>query len=366
MDKRNAAIHALMLIASGFILPTAAASAADKQPVAVRSVPDGAQPIVARCGADGAIHLVCESAEGPVYLKSTDEGRSFAAAIPVVDRASRKPGLQFTVWDLAVSPAGHAHVALGTNAWKLKLPKEEWGFYYARLDPGADAFSPLKNINRKPSEGFSLAADEQGNVSACWLADKLYANVSRDNGASFDETVEIDPAFNPCNCCTTACTYGAGGRLAVLYREETNDDRDMYLVLWDQADNSSSRVRVGRQSWKTDSCPMTYYSISAAADGFTAAWPTRGEIYFARLGADGAMRSVEEIKTPGQCGIRTGVLALSDPDGATLVAWKKDGQLGWQLYDRRGRPSGKPGSAKSAGNGAAGVVTKDGRFVLFR
>ena len=29
--------------------------------------------------------------------------------------------------------------------------------------------------------------------------------------------------------------------------------------------------------------------------------------------------------------MRTGVLALSAADGATLVAWKKDDQLGWQL-----------------------------------
>jgi len=366
MQRRQLAVRPMLLIVLGFVSLPAASAAAEKSPIVPRSVPGHRQPVVARCGADGAIHLVCDSPDGPVYLKSTDNGQTFGEPISVVDRASRKPGLEFTAWDMAVSQAGHVHLALGTNAWKLKLPKEQWGFYYARLEPGADSFSPARSINRKPSEGYSLAADEQGNVTACWLADKLYANISHDNGASFGETMEIDPAFNPCNCCTTACTYGAGGKLAILYREETNNDRDMYLVLWDQEHNQSSRTRVGSESWKTDACPMTYYSISAVADGYVAAWPTRGEIYFARLGADGAMQSDEEIKTPGKCGIRTGVLALSDSAGNTLVAWKKDGQLGWQLYDNRGRPMGKPGSAKSAGNGAAGVVTKDGEFVLFR
>lgn len=64
--------------------------------------------------------------------------------------------------------------------------------------------------------------------------------------------------------------------------------------------------------------------------------------------------------------MRTGMLALSAPDGSTLVAWKHDGQTAWQIYDVDGQPSGSPASAKSGGNGVAGVVGKDGRFILFR
>jgi hypothetical protein len=40
--------------------------------------------------------------------------------------------------------------------------------------------------------------------------------------------------------------------------------------------------------------------------------------------------------------------------------------LHWQLYDAAGRAAGRPGLATSAGKGAAGVVGKDGQFVLFR
>jgi hypothetical protein len=64
--------------------------------------------------------------------------------------------------------------------------------------------------------------------------------------------------------------------------------------------------------------------------------------------------------------MRTGIRAIPGSDGSILVAWTKDNQLGWQLYDERGRRSGKPGSAKSAGNGVAGVFTRTGEFVLFR
>ncbi|MBI3862306.1 MAG: hypothetical protein HY290_10465, partial [Planctomycetia bacterium] len=179
-------------------------------------------------------------------------------------------------------------------------------------------------------------------------------------------TIEIDQELNPCNCCTTSSTYGADGRLAILYREETNNDRDMYLALWDQQQNKVTKTRVSTTPWKIDACPMTYYSVTRSGDGFVAAWPTKGQIYFARLDASGSPRSPKEIKTPGSCGMRTGVLAIPATDGRTLVAWKKDNQLGWQLYDDRGRPAGAPASARSAGNGAAGVLTKDGDLVLFR
>ncbi len=333
--------------------------------VMVQAAPGG-KPVAARCDAQGAIHLVCNSPDGPRYLKSADGGKTFSEPISLIDQESRKPGLEFDVWDLAVSSGGIVHVAIGTNAWKLKLPPEDWGFYYARLDRGAASFAPLVNINHKPSEGFSLAADEKGNVAACWLADKLYVNVSHDNGASFGPTVEIDASFNPCNCCTTSSTYTADGRLAILYREETNDERDMFLVISDEGRGEARRTKISRTLWKTDSCPMTYYCVSATTQGFVAAWPTQGRIYFARLDNMGAVLPPGEIKTPGQSGMRTGLVALSDRDGNTLVAWKKDGTLGWQLYDKRGRPKGNAGSAPSPGSGAAGVVTNDGRFVLFR
>ena len=41
--------------------------------------------------------------------------------------------------------------------------------------------------------------------------------------------------------------------------------------------------------------------------------------------------------------MRTGMIALSAPDGSTLVAWTYDGQTGWQLYDVEGRTFGFAG-----------------------
>ena len=235
-------------------------------------------------------------------MRSTDGGKTFSEPLAVVDRQSQRPGLEFTVWDLAVGPEGRVHVALGTNAWKLKLPKEEWAFFYARLDPGAKSFAPVQNLNRQPSEGFSLAADERGNVTACWISGKLYAQVSHDHGATFGPAAEIDSTFDPCDCCTSSIAYGADGRLAVLYREETNNERDMHLVLWDQAKNHVSRKRVSTTLWKIDACPMTYYTVVPTKEGYEIVWPTEGQVYFAATRSERRPASADRSQDAGLVG----------------------------------------------------------------
>lgn len=358
-------IHVLAVLSAVSSLPAALAGDPAGKVVTV-AVPGGGRPVVARTGEDGAVHLLFDSEDGPKYAKSGDGGFTFSAAVPVVRGGSRAAGLEYAAWDMAVGKGGRVHVAMGTNAWKLKLPREEWGFFYASLDPGAAAFSPVRNINRKPSEGFSLAADARGRVTACWLSDRLYVNVSRDGGETFGPSVEIDPRCNPCNCCTTSAAYGEDGRLAILYREEADNERDMYLILWDQDEGRRTRNRVGRTPWKIDACPMTYYAVAPRRGGYVAAWPTRGQIYFARLDGRGDPSKQAEIETPGRSGMRTGVIALTAPDESTLVAWNENGRLRWQLYGAGGEPSGPPGAAKTSGNGVAGVAGKDGRFILFR
>jgi hypothetical protein len=326
----------------------------------------GGQVVKALIDSTGTIHLLANGKEGPKYAKSTDNGRTFGAPISILDEKAKKPGLEFQAEDMAIGKEGRVFVAMSNNAWKLKLPEQEWGFYFASLAPGAKAFNPTRNLNLKPSEGFSIAADENGFVTASFLSDKLYAKVSHDNGETFTANAEPNPVWDPCNCCTTSSTYGQDGKLAILYREETNNERDMYLVLWNQvAGEPPVRKRVSDTPWKINACPMTYFTVTSTGSGYVAAWPTKGEIYFARLGKNGRVLAPGEIKTPGSNGMRTGVLALAAKDGATLVAWKKGDILGWQLYSPDGKALGAGGSAPSTGNGAAGVTLPNGNFLLF-
>jgi hypothetical protein len=333
--------------------------------VEVVNIPGASNVMKAQRGSDGTIHVVFDATGGPQYVKSTDGGKTFSAPLALVDQASRKPGLEFITWDLAVGPDGRVHVALGNNAWKLKLPQDQWGYFYASLAPGAKSFSPLRNLNHKPSEGFSLAAGESGAVTASFLSGKVYTMTSRDGGATFSTFAELDPSLEPCKCCTTSTAYGPDGRLAMLYREETNNDRDIHLVLAGQNGGKPTNTRISATPWKLQACPMTYFDVRGTDSGYVVAWPTKGQIYFARLGKDGAVLPPGEIKTPGTNGMRTGIVALSAKDGTTLIAWKNQDMLGWQLYDAQGQVIGSAGSAPSRGSGAAAVALPDGRFMVF-
>ena len=334
--------------------------------VTVVRIPTRGQTLMARLGGDGTIHLLLDSSEGPLYVKSQDGGLTFSDPIAVVHAAAQKTGLTFSGSYLAVGRDGRVFVAMSNNAWQLKLPQEEWGLYFASLAPGARAFSPLRNLNHKPSEGFALAVDERGTVTATLLCDKLFVMVSRNDGETFSASAELNPSWDPCNCCTTSAAYGADGRLAILYREETNNERDMFIVLWDQRGATKPlRSRISVTPWKIAACPMTYFTINRADMGYVAAWPTKGQVYFARFNKDGRILPPGEVKTPGTNGMRNGLLALAAPDGGTLIAWKSKDVLGWQLYDANGQVKGEPGSVESFGSGAAGVVSRDGKFLLF-
>jgi hypothetical protein len=336
--------------------------------VSIIRTPNGGTPAEARLGPDRTIHLIYNSPTDliPYYVKSSDHGATFSAPIPVVEQAARKPGLDFSAAAMAVGQGGMVYVAMMTNNWKVKLAGVPDGFVFATLRPGAKAFTPVRSLNGRPSEGFSLAADGAGHVTATWLADKLFVNFSRDGGATFTSNAELNPAYDPCNCCTTRAVYGSDGSLAVLYREETNNERDMYVVVV-KKDGHQMRTRISSTLWKVDACPMTYYSLAATNEGYVAAWPTKGEIYFARLDRDGGVLQPGEIKVPGRTGMRTGLVALGASDGEALVAWKEQDQLHWEMYGRGGRPEGDHGSnsVPSSGKGAAGVVD-GGRFILFQ
>jgi len=365
MHTRRFAALALLVLGALAVDRTTSHAGEPATRVKTVRVPGADKVVRAARGADGTVNVLFDSSDGPKYAASTDGGATFGAPIAIVDAASAKPGLVYSGEDLVVGKAGRVHVALSTNAWKLKLPKEQWGLHYASLAPGAKSFSPVRNITKHPGEGFSLAADERGDVTACFLCDKLFAMTSHDEGQTFGAAAELNPAWDPCNCCTTSAAYGADGRLALLYREETKNERDVYVVLWDQRAGTKTRARVSGEDWKVNACPMTYFAVAPTATGFTAVWPTKGAVSFARLDKDGAVLAPGEIKTPGTSGMRTGVLTLSAADGSTLVAWKDKDVLGWQIYDAAGKPVGDAGTAPSKGGGAAGVASADGGFVLF-
>ncbi len=327
--------------------------------------PDGGTPVCARITNDGAVHLLYDLNGLTWYSVSRDKGKTFEKAICAVDPDSRKPGLEFSGADMSVNNSRQVFIAMSTNAWKLKLPQNQWSLQYTTLVPSASAFSPVFNLNNKSSEGFSLAADDRGNVAAVWLSDKLFANFSRDGGKTFSSNAEISKDCDPCPCCTTSSVFGVNGDLAVLYREEAGNNRDMYLLI-NHRDGRISRKRISSTLWNIDACPMSCFTITKAGGGYIAAWPTKGRVFFVKLDKDGNQLPSGEIATEGRAVAHEGILALAAPNGDTLIGWNHDGRLNWQLFDATGLPAGSTESTTEAGKWAAGVVLADSRFILIQ
>src|SRR5690348_187636 len=72
--------------------------------VSVIQTPNSGSPAEARVGPDGTIHLIYNSRKDliPYYVKSSDHGATFSSPIPLVEQASRKPGLEFGAAAMAV------------------------------------------------------------------------------------------------------------------------------------------------------------------------------------------------------------------------------------------------------------------------
>ena len=329
----------------------------------VTVIPTGGTVPDAQIDSRGVIHLVYLAGEDVFYVKSSDRGKTFSAPIRVNSEPGSASGAKYRGPDLAVGKGGRIHVVWYSNAYQRKLPKDQTGVFYAHLDPSGAAFTPARNLNHRPSDNYSLAADNAGKVAVFWTAEGAFVNRSEDDGETFSDATRIDQA-DPCECCATRAFFSPDGNLSFFYREKAQNIRDMYLMVFSAGDGQSSKEKVSATSWPINACPMTgAYLTGGNGKNLVAGWETKGRINFARLDRAGRPLAPGEIKVSEKGKYP---VALTAPDGTTLVAWKAGEALAWQMVDRKGNPQGEPGSSPSnSANRPAGVVTKDGDFLLF-
>jgi hypothetical protein len=82
MKPQQTVSNGLITIAV-LLLLTLAIRAAETERVSVIQVPGAPKVFNAQSGADGTIHLLFDSDDGPQYVKSSDSGVTFSAPIPV-------------------------------------------------------------------------------------------------------------------------------------------------------------------------------------------------------------------------------------------------------------------------------------------
>lgn len=349
------------------------ARAADAAPVVrLIDLPDGGSVADAEIDGEGVIHLVYVSlAEGVeqdvLYTQSHDDGATFTDPIRVNANAGEGYAAGFRGPDVALGADGRVHVIWYTNAYQAKRPTEDWGVRHAYKDADADAFVGERNISGRPSDNYSVDANDAGEVSIVWTAGDGFVSRSHDGGETFDDAVQIT-TIDPCECCATRVRYVEDGVLQLAYREKGDNLRNMHIVPISDALATPPRVKLDSETWEIAACPMTGAYLSAAADGSNlAAWERKSSVYYGRFDTDGSPLEPAEV-TVTDAGRYPVVLAAAD--GTTLVAWKSDFELGWRLYDASGEALDTPGEEPSLIetdnlHRFAGVVASSGDFLLF-
>ncbi len=312
----------------------------------------------------GTIHLVFVDGEDVFYAKSTDNGATFGGRLRVnSDPGTAHPPNMYRGPEIAVGRNGRAHVIWYVSAYQRHLPKEQWGVHYASLDPGATRFSPARNLNHLPSDNYSLAVDQRGRVAVFWMAAGLFLSLSEDDGSTFANARKLDAA-EPCECCASRAWLGEDGTLWCAYREKAGDDRDMFLTWTRLPGFDWQRKRMSSATWHINACPMTGSFLRGAGSGLVMAWETKGTVAYARVHPEGSQFSGSEIHEPA-----TGAkwpVALANGRGEVLLSWKRGHNLEWQAFDASDKPLGEVHSTPATSSlRHAGVVTKDGAFLLF-
>ena len=356
--RRNGFFHLVLI--SLFSLRGLSASSAER--VRVVSTPGGGQVPDAEIDQLGTVHVAYVSGQDAYYARSGDSGQTFSAPLRInSEPGSVHPPNMYRGPDLAIGAAGRVHIIWYANAYQRKLPQDQWGVFYSKVDPAQPAFAASQNLNHKPSDNYSLAADGKGNVAVVWMAGKVFVNRSRDNGDTFGEAEPIQAA-DPCECCASRAFLTKDATLCIAYREKANNLRDMHLLTRSDNQTTFARQRISSTPWPVNACPMTGTFLSGAKNGLVMAWETKGQVFYSRVDSTRDLLPPTEIKAASR---GKWPLALAAPDGSVLVSWKDGSNLFWQLHDAADKPQGKLTSRPSRNSHRqAGVVTADGNFVL--
>ena len=338
--------------------------------VEVLSVPDdGIQPQIAI--ARNSLHLIYFAGDpkhGDIfYTRSDDFGRSFSSRLRVNSQSGSA---------IAIGAIRGAQVSLGKRnrvhvAWNGSDAAEPTGpmnpeagkpgspMLYARLDDRGTAFEPQRNLMQATfglDGGGSIAADQLGNVYVGWhgkamgaaqgeAGREVWIARSQDEGRTFaKERPATNEATGACGCCGMRLLADSRGEIYCLYRSaRENVHRDIYLLRSSDTGKTFSAALL--HPWNINACPMSSMSFIETGQGVVGAWETQSQVYFANLslGANQAKSAV--VAPPGENPRRKYPALASNQRGETLLAWvegsgwQRGGTLGWQIFDRTGRPT---------------------------
>jgi hypothetical protein len=264
----------------------------------------GVQPQLAASG--GTIYLTFAAGDAISVARSTDAGATFTTPVvlPSAGRLSlgkrRGPRVAATAQTVVVAAIAGARGGGADGDVVL----------YRSTDQGRTWSAPIV-VNDVPGaarEGMhGLAANASGVVVLAWLdlrqkGTHIYAAVSRDHGATWskDRLVYASPSGSVCECCHPSVAVADDGRVAVMFRNQVDGRRDMYVV--DSRDGATfgPAVKQGRGSWVLDACPMDGGAVAIGGGVTHAVWRREATLYVTATRTPSAVTDAEVELGPGR------------------------------------------------------------------
>ena len=289
--------------------------------VAASVVFAGAQPHLAAVG--DRIFVVFGQGDTISVARSADSGETFdaPASLPVSGKLSlgmrRGPRI-----------AGTARAVMVAAVIGQKGGGADGDIVvYRSIDQGVTWSAPV-TINDVPGsarEGLhAMTASPTGLVVVAWLdlrqgGTRIYAATSRDHGATWtpDALVYAAPGGAVCECCHPSVAIGAGGHVAIMFRNNLDGNRDMYVTRSANGVTFAPATKLGTGSWALDACPMDGGGIAFDGGELVATWRRENDVYLTTA-------SVPERKLgPGRDSVvgqfaKHRDIAWSSPEGVLL------------------------------------------------
>jgi hypothetical protein len=230
---------------------------------------------------------------------------------------------------------------------------------YSRLNDRGTAFEQQRNLMQETfglDGGGSVAADHLGNVYVGWHGKApggaqgeagRQVWIARSESEGRDFAIERPASNEPtgaCGCCGLRLFTDSGANIYGLYRSaRENVHRDIYLLR--SSDKGISFSAAMLHPWNVNACPMSSMSFIETGGEVLGAWETQTQVYFAPVSRAIDLATAAIAAPPGENPKRKYPAVTRSRGGETLLAWvegsgwQRGGVLGWQIFDRAGRPT---------------------------
>jgi hypothetical protein len=278
MRRRAAARGAILAL--GPILTLLGAGAAPKGTVVVVAPggPDrGARQPQAAVDDRGRIFVVFGVGNVIRCAASADGGRTFGTpgtvgSVPALSLGRRRgPRIAAAGGSLVITAIGGAR-GKGQDGDLLA---------WRSTDAGASWAGPVRVNGEAGSarEGLhGMAGGPDGLVFCTWLdlrsnQTEVYGALSRDGGATWEADRRVyrspnRPKPSVCECCHPSAAFAPDGTLHVMWRNQLDGARDLYLARSsDRGLTFSPAEKLGEGTWPLNACPMDGGAIAAGPGG---------------------------------------------------------------------------------------------------